>query len=385
MNSIKTKQLSLVGLVVLLGGCEDSVRPTPEDEVRPTPVVTAITLSPATAVLKAGETQLFAATAELSDGTTAAANVTYHTTSGTVSTAGLYTAGQTGGTFEVIATHSGGALADTAIVTVTPPITYFLATAETAGSIKPWQYTANDVRNPLPLSSADQARNGARAWKFEATNLCCFDDGFGGHATSVRLLSTFPEQSMGCPGDGYCGSLWYSFYAYVDAGYTEPEETGNWNLLLGWMTAPGSAGGVQPIANIGLVNRSGVLQLHAQQKGCSVGAVNCPDIPGYARYTGFYWFTGSSPAGIKPFPRGQWVHVSVYYKMAKTDGQITVWQDGEKIMDLTAPSFNTFDGTLGTNTSGSMLLQFGIYENQRPAIQRLYVDDFRVSDYRPVP
>jgi hypothetical protein len=146
----------------------------------------------------------------------------------------------------------------------------------------------------------------------------------------------------------------------------------------------GVDGAPHPIGNIGLVNRGGVLQINAQLKSCSVGAIICRDIPGYTRYSGFYWLTGSSPAGIKPFPRGQWVHVSVYYKMAKTDGQITVWQDGVRIMDLTG--LDTFNGTLGTNTAGDMMIQFGNYGGNLSVLpDRFYMDDFRVSSYRPEP
>jgi hypothetical protein len=57
----------------------------------------------------------------MSDGSTVAPAVTLTATGGTVSGSGLYTAGSTGGTFRVIATQTGGTLADTSIVTVTAP------------------------------------------------------------------------------------------------------------------------------------------------------------------------------------------------------------------------------------------------------------------------
>jgi parallel beta-helix repeat protein len=58
----------------------------------------------------------------MSDGSTTAVTVGYTATGGTVSSGGLYTAGQTGGTYRVIATQSGGPLADTAAITVTAPV-----------------------------------------------------------------------------------------------------------------------------------------------------------------------------------------------------------------------------------------------------------------------
>jgi hypothetical protein len=286
------------------------------------------------------------------------------------------------GTFRVIAMQSGGTLADTAVVTVTAPTppptsgtTYFLATAETPGSIYPWTYTTQGGVNPPPSSSADRAKNGLRSWKFERTGL----DDFSPH---TQFLSSGPQVSMGSPNGRYL-SGWYSWYTYIDAGYDEPD----WNMLLGWMT--GVAGAPMPISHMGLEFIDGTLQVVYVLKNCSVGLYACPNIPGYSLYNGWYFMTASSPAGIKPFPRGQWVHLAIYYKMAKTNGQVQIWQDGVKIMDLTAPTMDTFDGwTNGnqlSNTAGDMFLQFGIYGGPVPVVQRMYVDDFRVSEFRPAP
>jgi hypothetical protein len=56
-------------------------------------------------------------------------------------------------------------------------------------------------------------------------------------------------------------------------------------------------------------------------------------------------------------------------------------------MDLTAPTMNTFGGWDNglQNAAGDMILQFGTYGPTLPTVQRLYVDDFRVGDYRPAP
>jgi hypothetical protein len=112
----------------------------------------------------------------------------------------------------------------------------------------------------------------------------------------------------------------------------------------------------------------------------------CPNIPGYTNTGGWYTMTDASPAGVKAFPRNQWVHLTFYYKMAPSNGQVTVWQDGVKIMDLTAPTMNTFGGhsidPLG-NKAGDMMLQTGIYGGPQPSVQRLYTDDFEVTDFLP--
>ena len=80
-----------------------------------------VVLSPPSASVAAGASQVFSATDSMSDGTTKSFGGTYTATGGTVSAAGLYTAGLSAGTYKVVAVE--GARADTAIVTVTstPP------------------------------------------------------------------------------------------------------------------------------------------------------------------------------------------------------------------------------------------------------------------------
>jgi parallel beta-helix repeat protein len=87
--------------------------------VTPTPTLTAVVLTPTNVSLQAGASQQFAASGKYSDGSTGQVTVTYGATGGTVSTSGLYQAGQSAGTYRVVATQSGGTLADTAQVTIT--------------------------------------------------------------------------------------------------------------------------------------------------------------------------------------------------------------------------------------------------------------------------
>ena len=90
--------------------------------IQPPPAtLTQLVLSPASQTLAPVATRQFAVTGTWSDGSTAVPAVTYSATGGTVTTAGLYTAGATPGTFRVIATHQGGTKADTSAVTIQPP------------------------------------------------------------------------------------------------------------------------------------------------------------------------------------------------------------------------------------------------------------------------
>ena len=89
----------------------------------PPATLQAVVLTPTTISLTAGATQQFTASGKMSDGSTSAVTVAWAAGGGTISSTGLYTAGQTAGTFRVIAAQSGGSLADTAAVTVDAPTT----------------------------------------------------------------------------------------------------------------------------------------------------------------------------------------------------------------------------------------------------------------------
>jgi parallel beta-helix repeat protein len=119
--------------LVLLGALSCSSDPTdvtlPASPPTPSarkPRLTQLELTPSQASLQTGGTQQFAATGKMSDGSSVAINVIYTATGGTVTSAGRYTAGQAAGTYRVIATQSGGSLADTSKVTITasatPPV-----------------------------------------------------------------------------------------------------------------------------------------------------------------------------------------------------------------------------------------------------------------------
>jgi hypothetical protein len=87
----------------------------------PAPTLTKMTMTPATASLQTGGTQQFTMSGVWSNGATTTPTVNYTATGGTITAAGLYTAGSTAGTFRVIAVQQGGTLADTSSVTLTAP------------------------------------------------------------------------------------------------------------------------------------------------------------------------------------------------------------------------------------------------------------------------
>lgn len=70
--------------------------------------------------MQIGATRQFTVTARMSDSTTSSVVAAFTASGGTVTSGGLFTAGQTPGTYRVIATTAGG-LADTATIQVTAP------------------------------------------------------------------------------------------------------------------------------------------------------------------------------------------------------------------------------------------------------------------------
>ena len=85
----------------------------------PAPTLASVTLRPASVSFTAGGSQQFRAYGLNSIGDSVAVSVTFSATGGTVSTSGLYTAGQTAGTYRVVAAASGKA--DTSVVTLASP------------------------------------------------------------------------------------------------------------------------------------------------------------------------------------------------------------------------------------------------------------------------
>lgn len=89
----------------------------------PPPVLRSVHLQPDSIALMSGATQQFTTTGLYSDGSSGPVSVSYMPTGGTISAAGLYTAGTTAGVFRVIAQVTAGTLADTSLVriSVAPP------------------------------------------------------------------------------------------------------------------------------------------------------------------------------------------------------------------------------------------------------------------------
>ncbi len=98
--------------------------PNPADTVMVTVTAPAVTLTdivinPISPILAPGELRPFLAEAHFSDSSVTAASVNWTATGGTIDQAGVFTAGNSSGTFQVIATSTTSAIADTVPLTIT--------------------------------------------------------------------------------------------------------------------------------------------------------------------------------------------------------------------------------------------------------------------------
>jgi hypothetical protein len=107
-----------VFLAAASAGCDTPSGPRADEGEEPT--LRALLLAPAEQTVQAGATLQFQAQGILSDGGTSPVAVSWSATGGTITSGGLYTAGQAAGAFRVIAT-AGNGVADTASVIVAVP------------------------------------------------------------------------------------------------------------------------------------------------------------------------------------------------------------------------------------------------------------------------
>ena len=107
-------------LVIATGGCgaADTASVTIPTASAPAATLSKVVLSPPTVSLDAGSSQVFTVSGVWSDGATSPPPVTFTATGGSINAAGKYVAGTQGGTYRVIATQTGGSLADTSVVTI---------------------------------------------------------------------------------------------------------------------------------------------------------------------------------------------------------------------------------------------------------------------------
>jgi hypothetical protein len=163
----------LVGTFMVIANCGCGKADTAAVSIASPAQVTSLTISPKTATVNAGATQQFAATANWSTGATSLPPIAYSATGGVVTSAGLYTAPSTAGTYKVILAHSGGTLRDTATVTVQATTATGTSTARVLFSDNfesgGFATTENGIRwtsTPWVFASTVFPRTGSRSAQF---------------------------------------------------------------------------------------------------------------------------------------------------------------------------------------------------------------------------
>ncbi len=116
MPSLRTPR---VVVAVFLAGC---AAPSPTGNPDPTATLSAVELTPTSASLGTGDSVGFQAIGRMSDGSASAVPLTWSATGGSVAAGGMYHAGGSAGSYRVVAATSDGAHADTAQVTIMPPV-----------------------------------------------------------------------------------------------------------------------------------------------------------------------------------------------------------------------------------------------------------------------
>jgi hypothetical protein len=89
--------------------------------VRRQPKLTSVQVTPSTASLTPGVSQTFTAVGYLLSGRSVPIGVNWSATGGTIDAGGTYVAGDTAGTYQVIASNTAGTYADTATVSISAP------------------------------------------------------------------------------------------------------------------------------------------------------------------------------------------------------------------------------------------------------------------------
>lgn len=102
---------------------------------QPAATLSAIILNPSTVSLPAGTSRQFTVTGQYSDGTTGTPAVKWSATGGTIAAGGLYTAGSTQGTYQVIARDTASGRADTSSIAITAPVVTALSLSPASFSL----------------------------------------------------------------------------------------------------------------------------------------------------------------------------------------------------------------------------------------------------------
>ena len=318
------------------------------------PVLQAVILTPSSASLTTGGTQQFSVSGQWSNGSTAAPNVTYTATGGTISSGGLYTAGNTAGTFRVIAKQQGGSLADTSIVTIVTATGGVIFAEDFESGLGKWE----DVTR-LQTGTA-QAHSGT-------------------HALEINYAAGVSDP----------GWIWRKHLVPDQA--TQHDQYVRWwqRWSPGFTFYNGSGSDQKLIMLEGLSPQDGWAQtaswkIYLHVVGQSVSGVGPTTLyperfiwDGSSQWSG-QW-QGFRPTTPSAYVADRWICTEVEVKHntpGQADGEFRVWIDGALMTQNTAVKFR--DNPISWNA----IEVTGYYDGGSPKAQASWVDDIVVSTQR---
>ncbi len=343
----------------------------------PTSTLTQLVLSPGSITLAPGGTSQFAVTGTWSDGSTTTPAVAYSATGGTITAAGLYTAGTAPGTFGVIATQQGGTKADTSAVTVMSGRLVVDAGADQTiplGTLAVLNATVTSTSpGPLRMFWRKISGPGVVAFAHEQFN-SSFEDGttseWDGDGGGQSIGGASVSQDV-----AHSGS--HSWMGYNDPTLPDPFNYSakllRWRFnddeayYSAWFYWP-SGYGVTDIGN----NYVNIFQW--KEGGAPFDPpwiVIAKNFSGFDEF-GIHDYFGANliRTGIA-IPKNTWFNITAYMKASTTAGQLVVWIDGQLAYNQS-----------GLNTLGSAsTLMWGVGNYGTPGIgpgKQLYVDDATV-------
>jgi hypothetical protein len=219
--------------------------------------------------------------------------------------------------------------------------TYFSANHD-AGNMNEWTAAGGNIfrdgLEPLIVASQDQAHNGTWSAKFDIP-----DPQVGG-SSQKTLRWSFPAGPGSGPGGGLLEAYFSAWY-WFGPTFMAVNNT-HWHNNMQWMS--NRSGGGNVIVHLQPSTRNTVFQLQVINWACEhVSHPNQTTCPIFSGYTHFSPNNGhvaqTTPIAL---PREQWVQIEVYYKAARTNGHVKVWQNGTLIFDLSAAGYNTIDSNV---------------------------------------
>lgn len=351
------------GVVTALAGGTESVVATVDGvkgaQTLTVATVTSVAVSPKTGTaLAPAQTRQFTTVATWSDQVTRPVSITYTATGGTISTSGLYTAGQLAGTFMVIANCACGR-ADTAAVSIAAPV-------GTTSTLAPWsivrdfntgalgtvaQRTADGFDDVAANSvySKDQSVDGTQAVRLS------IDSGSTGWGTFGGIIK-FPRKMVA--GD----ELWIDLDVYFPESFDfVAAGNGAKFLRVDTKTAAGDNGGYN-----NLYFSTGSRSSYLFQ---------------YIKEIENQWLTMGKQGDLT---KGQWHRISMHIRydaVAASQGgksQVRIWQDGLLILD--APQTKTL--TNATDYATTFYL-FTYWNLGAPKAQQVWADNIKLASFRP--